>query len=284
VKLRSYVGNFGFRIKICISTRDYIAMLIDGKKIASEIISELERKPTPKKVLVAIRAGEDDATISFLERKKHIANHLKVPFQEIAFPNDVTQKEIQVALQKVNNDDTIGGIIIQLPLPVSLYRDVIVQTIAPEKDVDALSGNAIVEAPTVKALQAILEDISFKITGKTAAVVGKGFLVGNPIAKWLKKYTAYGVHIDFGDDFSQLKNAELIITGIGKPHCITGDYIKENAVVIDFGYTFKNGILYGDVHMESVSQKARFVTPTPGGTGPVVVAALFHNFYTLNNH
>jgi len=259
-----------------------MAELIDGKKIAEGIYVELEKSEQIKKALAVLCVGENAASKSFIARKKSAAERLHIPFQMHAFSESVSGGEFIKKIEGLNHDHAVGGIIIQLPLPKAYDREKILQTIVSAKDVDALGSVPRVLPPTVGAFEEILKALHIDFQEKTVAVIGKGFLVGSPITKWLQKRAKKIIWIDYGDDFSEIKIADIVVVGVGKPGIIIGEHIKKGAVLIDFGSSLENEKIRGDIDMRSCESIASFITPTPGGTGPVVVAKLFQNFYILN--
>ncbi|MEK7612145.1 MAG: bifunctional 5,10-methylenetetrahydrofolate dehydrogenase/5,10-methenyltetrahydrofolate cyclohydrolase [Patescibacteria group bacterium] len=255
-------------------------MLINGNDIANGMLEALRTKAIPQKKLVVIHIGDDSASKSFVAKKKNIAQSLGVHV-EVREVSPVEQ-EISNAIESLNDDETVGGIVVQLPLPESVSRDRIVALIRPEKDVDALTAKARVLAPTVIAVQHIFSALHMDHRAMRIAVIGKGFLVGKPIAAWLKASGQNVSHMDYGAiDVETLKDADIVITGTGKPAFLKCDSIKKGVVLIDFGYAKNGGKTFGDVDVESCSAVASFITPTPGGTGPIVVAALMQNFFEL---
>lgn len=260
-------------------------MLIDCKKIAMEIFEELKKLPLPKKSLTAILVGEDPASLSFLKQKEKAAAALGIKFQLLKFSATISQDDLQKEIKKIAEDNTVGGLIIQLPLPLNLDRNQILSFIPSDKDVDALNSfTSLTLSPTVKTLQIILARIGFDFTNKQVVIFGRGFLVGQPIANWLKDkvktLTVLASDADFKTIQESLATADLIVSGVGKPGLINPDGLKNNTVIIDFGYARdENGKIKGDFDAKN---SLLSYTPTPGGTGPILVAALFQNFYELN--
>tara|TARA_Y100000310_G_scaffold344885_1_gene460244 strand:+ start:1157 stop:1987 length:831 start_codon:yes stop_codon:yes gene_type:complete len=268
---------------------------IDGKQIAKEIIDELKKKPAPKKFLAAFLVGDDPASVSFINQKKKIADKLGVDFRLYKYPKDITNDEMRKEVGKVVRGKTCGGALIQLPLPKQLNKHYILNVIPREKDVDALGERALgafytgrnpVNPPAVGAIEKVLKAIDYKLEANQVAIVGSGLLVGKPIAVWLKGKAA-GLSV-FDKKTKglekKLKEYDLIISGTGQGGLIKPEMLKNEAFVIDFGYsTNKDGDLQGDFDASKLkTNEAISYTPTPGGTGPIVVAQLFENFYTLN--
>lgn len=291
-------------------------MIIDGKKIAQEIIEKLKSQPKPEKIFAAILVGDDKISENFLKQKEKVAKELGIDFRIYRFPappdgglkNDNLRKEVlKIALLK-----KVGGVIAQLPLPEHINRHYILNVIPREKDVDVLGERALgafytyrnlVLPPAVGVVQEIIKNCihqpAEEIENLRVAVVGAGFLIGKPIAVWLMnqnpegKQASYGVRVkelavfEKGSDLTQLKNYDLVISGVGKAGLIKLEMLKDNAGVIDFGYSInENGKIHGDFEANSLINKLtnqpNFYTPTPGGTGPILVAKLFENFYKLN--
>lgn len=256
-------------------------MVIDGRAIAAKIFKRLKAEPRPKKALAAVLIGDNHASLSYIRQKERIAEALGVNFKIFHWQRGA-EKSLMGKFSALNSDGNIGGIILQLPLPQRLNREVFIALLDSKKDVDALKTYRYVFPPTVGVLQKILKAIKFGLKGKKIAVIGRGFLVGKPIAEWLRGKARFVRVLGRGEvNRNNLKNADLLVTGVGKPGLIRGEYIKKGAVLVDFGYAFKNGKAVGDVDFESCRRKAAYITPTPGGTGPVVVAQLFENFYEI---
>ena len=253
---------------------------IDGNNIAQQIIVELKKRSQPTKRLVAVLVGDNEGSLSFLQKKKDIAQELGIDFQLREFEQSITQEDLEEEIMKLSNDDSVGGIIVQLPLPTRLNRAEVIMKIVSAKDVDNLTGEATVLAPAVKVVQDILKEVNFDLSGKTVAVVGsKGFLVGQPVIRWfgdqslrVDNLKIKAADIETEDLKSFLADADLVISGVGKNNLINAEWLKEGAGIIDFGQP-------ADLNLNS--RNLSFYTPMPGGTGPILVAELFKNFYKL---
>ena len=282
-------------------------MIIDGKKIARGIIQELKEKPRPKKFLAAFLVGGDPASISFLKQKEKVAEELNVDFRLYKFPAEITQDELRKEILKIVSHQTCGGAIIQLPLPEHISRQYVLNVIPREKDVDVLGERSLgafyvgrnpVLPPAVGVLESILRIVNQELRITNTVVIGTGSLIGKPISLWLEdkvaELTIFNEHT--ADLNKKLKEADLIISGVGKANLFSAEDIKENALVIDFGYDMASGKISGDFNPviparhasqgETGGHDSSFMihyTPTPGGTGPILVAKLFENFYKLNN-
>jgi 5,10-methylene-tetrahydrofolate dehydrogenase/methenyl tetrahydrofolate cyclohydrolase len=274
---------------------------IDGKELAKKIIENLKSKPKPKKFLAAILVGDNPTSFSFLKQKEKTAKELGVDFRTYQFPKNIKNDELRREINRIANQKPVGGIIVQLPLPEHLNKYYILNPIPREKDVDVLgeralgafySGRNPILPPAVETLQEIIENCKLKIENLRVAIVGLGFLVGKPIAVWLMNKCSEIYLLDKGSDFKILKNADLIITGVGQPGLIKPEMLKNNAGIIDFGYSVKEIKnekgkseieIKGDFDPSLISHLSSllFYTPTPGGTGPILVAKIFENFYKL---
>ncbi len=280
---------------------------IDGKKIAKKIISDLKKRPAPKKIMAAILVGDDKASLAFLGRKEKIAEELGIEFKLHQLDENISQKELEETVRRISDDGRVGGIIVQLPLPKKFDREKVLAGLDPKKDVDALqesvrslnSLNIKIEAPVIGVVQEILKHVSefpeglkFKsLNSLNIVVVGKGLLIGKPIAKWLANESSRvsslnslnGLKFKVADSKTKdlksfLTDADLVITGVGKANLIDPTWLKSGAGIIDFGFPPD----LETIKPENLNHLA-FYTPTPGGTGPILVAILFSNFFKLNN-
>lgn len=263
-------------------------MIIDGKKIAEEILNELKSLPKPKKFLAIVWAGEDPASQSFINKKKEIADELGLDFRIYKFKEDIKNDELRREVGKISGHRTCGGIIVQLPLPKHINSTYILGAIPIEKDVDVLGYRAIGRfitgkgalPPSVLTLEAIVKNLNLDLSKMRVAILGLGFLVGRPISLWLMDKAKEIILLDKGSDLKLLSSADLIISGTGQAGIISPEYLKEGCVVVDFGTSLESGKLRGDLDIDP-DAKILF-TPTPGGTGPILVSKIFENFYKLN--
>lgn len=267
-------------------------MVIDGKKIALEILDDLKKKPKPNGFLAAFLVGNDPNSESFLKQKEKTAKELGVNFRLYKFPESITQDELRKEVLKIAEHKTCGGAIIQLLLPSHIDQQYVLNTISREKDVDVLGERALgafyagrnpVLPPAVGVVEEILKYTNYSLEGKKAVVIGRGVLVGKPIAVWLldkvaelSVFTSRTVNIK-----GKLKDADIVISGVGKANLLGAGDVKDGALVIDFGYDTKDGKLCGDFEAPTEETSITY-TPTPGGTGPILVAKLFENFYRLS--
>ncbi len=270
---------------------------VDGRLIASKIIEKLKGRPVPNKILAAVLVGNDKASQSFLKVKEGVASDLGIRFDIYQLSDLVTQDDLEEKVKKISNDSNVGGIIVQLPLPKKFDREKVLNYINPKKDVDALTAGALVESPVIGVIKEILDYMSISsLKDLKIVVVGRGRLVGQPVIKWLERENSclpvgmvkFKVADSKTKNLAQfLSNADLIITGVGNPPAggglINPEWLKEGAGIIDFGFPPDLDILKIDPPAGGLNSKLGFYTPTPGGTGPILVAKLFENFYKLND-
>lgn len=257
-------------------------MRIDGKKIAGDIYAGLCRAKTPKRRMIAVLVGDDKASASFLARKAAAAQSLGIAFELISFSGRESQEDILHSLISFSEDPSVGGIILQLPLPAAYDRDALIHAIGVMKDVDNLSGCVDVVSPAVGAVQAVLASCGKQLSDYNAVrIIGNGFLVGAPIARFcIRAGISYEVaNSKTTDLFNFVRAADLVITGVGVAGLLDPDWIMDNVGVIDFGFP-------PDCNQEKLrvsGERLAFYTPTPFGTGPILIAKLFENFYLLNS-
>lgn len=266
---------------------------IDGTAIARKIIDALKKLPRPTKNLVAVLVGASAASLTFIRRKAAVARELGIGFELFQFSVTDTEDAMVRRIRALSCDERVGGIVLQLPLPERFCRDALIAVIVPHKDPDNLTGRAGVHAPAVGAVKEIFKDSGFRIQdARIIAVVGRGFLVGAPIIQWLEYerhkiqdsgFKIQDLQIKVADiDTDNVKecvaDADVVITGVGKAGCIDLRWLQDGVGIIDFGFPADIDNSTFNTQHSTVS----FYTPTPGGTGPIVVAKLLENFYTLN--
>ncbi|MBI4132709.1 MAG: bifunctional 5,10-methylenetetrahydrofolate dehydrogenase/5,10-methenyltetrahydrofolate cyclohydrolase [Candidatus Sungbacteria bacterium] len=269
--------------------------LLDGKQVSQKIIAGLKdeiAKISKKLSLGVVVVGEDAAVKKFIAQKRKVADELGIDFRIYNCDPGISTSELRSRLKAIVHDARPAGIIIQLPLPSHLNAQYILNSIPPEKDVDVLSARAMgdfaagksnILPPVVGAIKMLLAEYGIDYRGKYVAVIGAGTLVGKPVALWLlNEKISFSVAEAGTPDISEFtKNADVIISGAGRPGLIRGDMVKAGAVVIDCGTTEAGGELRGDVDFDSVAPKASFIAPVPGGVGPVTVAMIYQNLITL---
>lgn len=258
--------------------------VIDGKKIASKIIADLKKESAPAKELAAILVGENAASASFLRQKEKIAKDLGVSFRLYNPSSALSEGELIVELKKIILNNQVGGFILQLPLPEKYDRAIVLAALPADKDVDALIGGGKAVPPAVLAVQDVLKEVNFSMADKVIGVVGRGLLVGRPIAEYFSGKCREVIIFHTKTDLSRIADCDLVICGAGKAGLIKPEMLKSGAGVIDFGFDMVNGKISGDFDTSSLAisnSSLSFYTPTPGGTGPILVAELFKNFYCV---
>jgi len=264
-------------------------MIIDGRKIASGILERLKAQPKPQKFLAVILVGEEPSSLSFIKQKEKVAKELGADLRLYKLAPEIEQDELRDEVRKIAEHKTCGGIIVQLPLPERINAQYVLNAIPREKDVDVLGERALgafyagrnpVLPPAVGVTEEITKISNFQLPISNVAVVGLGPLVGKPISMWLMRKVK-GLHLmNSKSDLSPLKNVDLVISGVGKAGLIESRTLKPGAGVIDFGYDQNKGDF--DPSTSSGQAQPAWYTPTPGGTGPILVAKVFENFYKLN--
>lgn len=268
-------------------------MRIDGKAIAEKIIERLKMQDT-KKFLAVFFVGNDLSSKSFINQKEKLAKTLGVDFRVYHFPEEkATNDSLRKEIGKIVNHKTCGAALVQLPLPEKFNAQYIMNVIPREKDVDVLGERALgafyagrnsVLPTAVGVFEEIVKEKDVNLKSMRIAVVGLGPLVGKPISTWLKGKVAELYAFGKGGDFEILKNADIVVCGTGAPKLIKPNMLRENALVIDFGYGMIDGSVSGDFDASAVREPSEVsYTPTPGGTGPILVAKLFENFFELSS-
>jgi len=266
-------------------------MIIDGKKIRDEILEEVKEgveKLPFSPIFCDIIVGSDPVSLQYVRIKGKTAESVGIKFREVSFSESITTTELILEIENLNRVPHMCGIIVQLPLPPHIDKQAVLDAIKPSLDVDCLGEEASrkfygndssVGFPTAYACMKVLDSINIDLSDKNIVVLGQGSLVGRPVAHLLKErgLSVFVVDSQTKDGDVILKNADVIISGIGQGKFITGDKIKQGAVVIDAGTSEDNGAVVGDVDLPSVLSVASFVSPTPGGVGPVTVAMLLRN-------
>ncbi len=270
-----------------------MSTIVDGKLIAAELESGLRKRVSGHSLgLAAVLVGDKPGIAQFVALKKKAAERIGIQFKSVSFPAAVLQETVIVAVRELNADDSVQGVFVELPLPPNCSRDAVLNAIDPAKDVDMLSAQAQerffqkqskILPPAVRALEIVLQKHGINVRGRTAVVFGQGFLVGKPIAHWLRMK---GALVDVVDENTpepgtHTRGADLIVSGAGKPGLICGDMVKDDAVVVDYGYSYNGEKAVGDVDFHAVALKASLVTPVPGGMGPIVIAAVLENLVSL---
>lgn len=267
-----------------------MSKIIDGKKYSLEL-KEILRKEVlnyaKKPCLVVISVGDDPASKVYVAQKEKCANYIGINYKHLHFDSIATNDLIS-KIKELNNDNEISGIIVQLPLPKGMPEELIVNTIAKEKDVDGLTYVSAGEllnnrdclvSCTPKGIMYLLEKENISLASKNVVVIGRSILVGKPMFNLLinANATVTLCHSKTKDLEKITKKADILIVAIGKKQFITKEYVKKGAIVIDVGINRDNGKLYGDVAFDDVYDKVKKITPVPGGVGPMTVVMLMEN-------
>jgi methylenetetrahydrofolate dehydrogenase (NADP+)/methenyltetrahydrofolate cyclohydrolase len=270
--------------------------ILSGKEVAAKVLAEvkagvaaLRAKTAVQPGLAMVLVGDDPASQIYVRNKKRAADEVGIATRDFLFPGGCSQAELLETIRTINADPTLHGILLQLPLPKGMDEDQAVAAIAPEKDADGLHpmslGNLLGGKPsavpcTPAGCIEILDHYGIAIEGAEAVVVGRSRLVGKPLAQLLlaRNATVTMCHTRTRDLAAHCRRADILCVAAGRPRFITGNMIKEGAVVIDVGVNrLDTGKLAGDVDFDSAASRARAITPVPGGVGPMTVAMLMKN-------
>jgi len=280
-------------------------VLLDGKatskdiqaEIAAEVSSRMQRG-YKRPHLAAILVGNDGASETYVASKVKACERCGFESTLLRLNADISQDELLLQIEQLNNDEAIDGFIVQLPLPAHLNEQLVIEAIHPDKDVDGFHpvsvGKMALNLPTYLpatpyGIMQLLERSGVKTAGKHAVVVGRSHIVGSPMSILLARNTEPGnctvtlTHSKTADLASFTREADILVVALGRPEFITADMVKEGAVVVDVGITRvdddseKGYTLKGDVHFDSVAPKCSYITPVPGGVGPMTIASLLKN-------
>lgn len=269
--------------------------IIDGKLISKQIKDELKEEVAELKAkgitacLAVIQVGNDPASTVYVNNKKKACAYIGIESRAFELEESVSEEELIALVQSLNEDSTVNGILVQLPLPRHINEDRIIQTIAPEKDVDGFHpvsvGNLWIGSKgflscTPAGVIQLLKRSGIEIEGKNCVIIGRSNIVGKPMACLMlrENATVTVAHSRTKNLKEVTKQADILIVAIGKRRFITEEYVKEGAVVIDVGmHRDENQKLCGDVDFESVKDKVSAITPVPGGVGPMTIAMLMNN-------
>lgn len=273
-----------------------MAIILDGKKLRDKIFESLKAeldKMSEKPTLAVILVGENPASQIYVRNKKKTAEKLGINSLSIEYPADISENELLSKIQELNNDKNITAILVQLPLPEHINKNKIIDAILPQKDVDGLtpynlgklfSGEEPYVYPcTPKGILLLLDEYNIELDGKNVVVVGRSNLVGKPVAQMLLKRNATVTmcHSHTKNLSGITKTADIVVSAVGK-NVIGEKMLKSNCVVIDVGiFRDENGKLSGDVDFENVSKISAYISPVPGGVGPMTIASLMLNTVEL---
>ncbi|WP_423407354.1 bifunctional methylenetetrahydrofolate dehydrogenase/methenyltetrahydrofolate cyclohydrolase FolD [Heyndrickxia sp. MSNUG] len=279
------------------------AIIIDGKEIAKKKKMEIIDQVTEMKKqdftpgLAVILVGDNQASRTYVNSKQKTAKELGMHNVLIEYPSSITEHELLAKIDELNNDEAIHGILVQLPLPAHINETNLIEAISPEKDVDGfhplnigrmMTGQDAFLPCTPYGVMVMLEEIGLNLEGKHVVIVGRSNIVGKPAGQLFLKENATVTycHSKTKDLAVHTKKADIVVSAVGKAGLITADHIKPGAVVIDVGMNRdEQGKLCGDVAYAEVKEKAGYITPVPGGVGPMTITMLMYNtLKSAKNH
>ena len=272
-----------------------MANIIDGKQISLDIKDELKNKVSElkeqgiTKCLAVIQVGDNPASTVYVRNKKKGCEYIGIDSLSYELPEETTEDELVSLVEKLNNDDKVNGILVQLPLPNHIDEDKIIKNISPLKDVDGFHPESVGKlcigqkgfvSCTPAGIIQLLKRSGIEIAGKECVILGRSNIVGKPMSLLMlrENATVTIAHSKTQNLKEVCKRADILIVAIGKPKFVTDEYVKEGAVVIDVGINRdENNKLCGDVDFEKVEPLCSYITPVPGGVGPMTIAMLLNN-------
>lgn len=279
------------------------AVIIDGKQVAADVRADVAKKVAELKTrgieacLAVILVGENPASVSYVTGKQKALAEVGMKDRSVHLPESTSEAELLKLIDQLNADPTVHGILVQLPLPKHINEDKVIMAISPEKDVDGFHpvnvGNMLIGRPgylpcTPHGVIVLLRKAGIETSGKHAVVIGRSNIVGKPVAALLARKdvncTVTMCHTGTKNMAEITRQADIIVVASGRPHTLTADMVKEGAVVIDVGVnripdsSKKSGFrLVGDCDFDDLKEKTSFITPVPGGVGPMTIAMLMQN-------
>ena len=269
-----------------------MAVLIDGKKISAQVKDECKERVAKENMdvtLAVIQVGNDPASTVYVGNKKKACAYIGIESLAYELPEETTEEELLSLIEKLNADTQVHGILCQLPLPKHIDEDKVIKAISPKKDVDGFHpqnvgalviGEQGFVSCTPAGIIQLLKRSNIEIEGKHCVVIGRSNIVGKPMSLLMLRENATVTicHSRTKNIKEICREADILIVAIGKPQFIGADYVKDGAVVIDVGiHRDENNKLCGDVKYDEVEPKASYITPVPGGVGPMTIAMLMHN-------
>jgi methylenetetrahydrofolate dehydrogenase (NADP+)/methenyltetrahydrofolate cyclohydrolase len=269
--------------------------IIDGKAIAARLRAEVADSARELRgrgvapTLAVVLVGDDPASAVYVRNKTKAAREALVDVRDHALPASATQAELAALVDQLNRDPGVDGILVQLPLPAHLDADPVIRAIDPAKDVDGLhplnlgllaQGRPAFAPCTPKGCMRLLREAGVELAGARAVVIGRSVLVGRPMALLLANANATVTmcHSRTRDLAGEVRGADVVVAAVGRPELVAGDWIRESAVVLDVGINrTADGKLVGDVEFRGAAERARAITPVPGGVGPMTIACLLEN-------
>ncbi|MEM4554914.1 MAG: bifunctional methylenetetrahydrofolate dehydrogenase/methenyltetrahydrofolate cyclohydrolase FolD [Candidatus Anstonellaceae archaeon] len=268
-----------------------VAKIIDGKQMASGIIQQIAKqvsKLKDKPCLAFVLVGEDSPSMIYANKKVEDCEKAGMISKVVRLPASCSMQKLISHVRKLNEDFSVDGIIVQLPLPQHLDEERVIAEISPQKDVDGfhpinlgklVAGNAEIFPCTPKGIVYMLKKSKIKLEGKHAVIIGRSRIVGKPLALMLlqENCTVTLCHTKTKDLKKHTMQADIIVVAAGRPHLLKANMVKKGAIVVDVGINRQKGRIVGDVDFEKVSKKASAITPVPGGVGPMTRAMLLEN-------
>ncbi len=272
------------------------AKILDGKAIAAELRARIKARVEERTAsglrrpgLAVVLVGENPASQVYVRNKRKSCEEVGFDSQSYDLPSDTTQETLLTLIDRLNDDQTVDGILVQLPLPEQIDEEAVIERILPTKDVDGFHpynvGRLALRMPilrpcTPKGIMTMLEHTGETLAGLDAVIIGQSNIVGRPMALELlaARCTITVCHSRTRDLAEKARNADILVAAVGRPEFVPGDWIKPGAIVIDVGINrTENGKLVGDVAFEAARERAAWITPVPGGVGPMTIATLLEN-------
>ena len=272
-----------------------MATIMDGKALSLKLKEQMKQRIEQLKQqginpkLVVVLVGGNSASQVYVRNKHKSCGEVGIESEVITMPEQTTQQELLEVVERLNQDETVDGILVQLPLPKQIDEKTVLRSILPEKDVDGFHpvnvgllsiGDECFAPATPSGIIAMFQEYGIDIAGKNCVIIGRSNIVGKPMAALLLKNhaTVTICHSKTEDLASYTRRADVVIVATGHRHTLTADMVKEGAVVVDVGMNRnEQGKLCGDVDYEEVKEKASFITPVPGGVGPMTITELLEN-------
>ena len=272
-----------------------MATIMDGKALSLKLKEQMKQRIAQLKQqginpkLVVVLVGDNSASQVYVRNKHKSCGEVGIESEVITMPEQTTQQELLEVVERLNQDETVDGILVQLPLPKQIDEKTVLRSILPEKDVDGFHpvnvgllsiGDECFAPATPSGIIAMFQEYGIDIAGKNCVVIGRSNIVGKPMAALLLKNhaTVSICHSKSEDLASYTRRADVVIVATGRRHTLTAEMVKEGAVVVDVGMNRnEQGKLCGDVDYEEVKEKASFITPVPGGVGPMTITELLEN-------
>ena len=283
-------------------------MILDGKQLSQELKDEMRQEVDAlakeygrRPCLMVVIVGNNPASQSYVRGKIKATEYVGFDGSLVSLPEDVTEDALIAEIERLNQNELVDGILVQLPLPKHISEDRVIASISPEKDVDGFHATNVarlwlnqpcIVPCTPKGVIVMLDRAGIEITGKNAVVVGRSNIVGKPVAKLLldRNATVTIAHSRTKNLKEVCRQADILVAAVGRPLMLTADYIKPGAAVIDVGINrLEDGRLVGDVDFEGAKEIAGAITPVPGGVGPMTITMLMRNtiecfLRRMNNH